>query len=118
MPSRIPPPLRPVLAWLATFKLVCFAWLFVRAESFAKAFELIGGLFDLTDLFPAPTLLLVAVVVGMLVAQFSPRWVGEWSRAGFSRLTPALQGVVLALAFVGIDALGPVGVAPFIYFQF
>lgn len=118
VPSRIPPQVRPVLAWLATFNLVCFAWIFFRAESFARAFELIGGLFDLTDLFPAPTLLLVAVVVGMLAAQFAPRWVGEWSRAGFSRLTPALQGVVLALAFVGIDALGPVGVAPFIYFQF
>ena len=60
----------------------------------------------------------MAVVVGMLVAQFSPRWIGDWSRAGFSRLAPVLQGVALALAFVGIDALGPVGVAPFIYFQF
>ncbi len=117
-PSIIPAELRPVLAWLATFNLVCFAWIFFRAETFSTAFEMITGLLDLTNLLPGPTLLLVLVVVGMLVVQFSPRWIGEWSKTGFSRLAPALQGVILAVAFVGIDTLGPVGVAPFIYFQF
>ncbi|MBL8774403.1 MAG: MBOAT family protein [Acidimicrobiales bacterium] len=117
-PSVIPEALRPVLAWLATFNLVCFAWIFFRAESFATAFDVIKGIFDVTDLLPGPTLLLVAVVVGMLAAQFSPRWVGAWSKSGFSRLAPVLQGVALALSFVLIDTLGPVGVAPFIYFQF
>jgi len=117
-PSAIPPHLRPVLAWLATFNLVCFAWIFFRAESFSAAFELIGGLFNLTDLLPGPTMLVVAIIAGMLAVQFTPRGIGEWSRSGFSRLTPVLQGVALAVAFVGIDTLGPVGVAPFIYFQF
>ncbi len=117
-PSAVPPGLRPVLAWLATFNLVCFAWIFFRAESFANAFEMIRGLFDLTNLLPGPTTLLMAVVAGMLAIQFAPRWIGAWSRAGFSRLAPVLQGVILAVAFVGIDTLGPVGVAPFIYFQF
>jgi hypothetical protein len=36
----------------------------------------------------------------------------------FSRLAPVPQGAVLALALFAIDALGPEGVAPFIYFQF
>ena len=117
-PSPVPEALRPVLAWLATFNLVCFAWIFFRAESFATAFEVITGILDVTELLPGPTLLLVAIVVGMLIVQFSPRWIGEWTKTGFSRLAPALQGVALARSFVLIDTLGPVGVAPFIYFQF
>jgi D-alanyl-lipoteichoic acid acyltransferase DltB (MBOAT superfamily) len=117
-PSVIPPQLRPVLAWLATFNLVCFAWIFFRAESFSAAFELIGGLFNVTDLLPGPTTLLMVIVVAMLAAQFSPRWIAAWGKAGFSRMAPVLQGVALAASFVAIDALGPVGVAPFIYFQF
>ena len=36
----------------------------------------------------------------------------------FSRLRPAVQGVVLAFVLMLIDALGPEGVAAFIYFQF
>ena len=36
----------------------------------------------------------------------------------FSRLSPVQMGIVMALALVFIDALGPQGVAPFIYFAF
>ena len=117
-PSSVPPRLRPVLAWLATFNLVCLAWVFFRAESFASAFAVLRGLFDITDLAPLPSVGLGAVVGGMLAAQFTPRRLALEAKAGFSRLAPVLQGALLAVGFVCIDALGPVGVAPFIYFQF
>ncbi len=38
--------------------------------------------------------------------------------ASFSRLSPVVQGATLALALTVIGALGPAGVAPFIYFRF
>ncbi len=39
-------------------------------------------------------------------------------QTGFARLAPAAQGATLALTLLVVDALGPRGVAPFIYFQF
>jgi len=36
----------------------------------------------------------------------------------FGRLAPVLQIAALALGLLVVDALGPEGVAPFIYFQF
>jgi hypothetical protein len=39
-----------------------------------------------------------------------------WDR--FSTWPALIQGMLLAVAVVGIDLLGPDGVAPFIYFQF
>jgi alginate O-acetyltransferase complex protein AlgI len=113
-----PPWLQPVLAWLATFNLVCLGWIFFRAPTFGDAFDVLRGLFDVGNLTPAPSLGLVALVVGALAVQFTPRtWRIDAERA-FSRAVPVLQGVALALSFVLIDTLGPEGVAPFIYFQF
>ena len=76
------------------------------------------GLFDITDLAPLPSVGVMAVVGGMLAVQFAPRRLALEAKAGFSSLAPVLQGALLAVGFVCIDALGPVGVAPFIYFQF
>jgi D-alanyl-lipoteichoic acid acyltransferase DltB (MBOAT superfamily) len=109
---------RPVLAWLATFNLVCLAWVFFRAQTFTDAFDVLRGVFDPTDLLPAPSSGLVLLVAAALAVQFVPR---NWkidAEVVFSRMAPVLQGVALAVAFVTIDALGPEGVAPFIYLQF
>ena len=40
------------------------------------------------------------------------------ARARFSRWPLIAQGIAFALLVVALDALGPRGVAPFIYFQF
>jgi hypothetical protein len=37
---------------------------------------------------------------------------------GFARLAPVIQIGILAIALVLVNALGPEGIAPFIYFQF
>jgi hypothetical protein len=39
-----------------------------------------------------------------------------WDR--FSTRPALIQGMLFAVAVVGVDLLGPDGVAPFIYFQF
>jgi hypothetical protein len=53
-----------------------------------------------------------------LAAQYVPRGVVNRGLIGFSRMRPAFQGALLAFTLMIIDALGPEGVAAFIYFQF
>lgn len=104
-----------------TFSLVCFAWIFFRAESFTKAWEVIRSLFTFTGwLEPAPAIkgsILLAIVVA-IAFQYVPQ--DAWARltAMFSRLRPVPMGISLAVSLLIIDVLAPPGVAPFIYFQF
>ncbi|HNO66019.1 MAG TPA: hypothetical protein PKK39_06700, partial [Tepidiformaceae bacterium] len=108
----------PVLHWLITFHVVCLAWIFFRAETFGAAWEILGRMVTGWGASPAVTPLLLLVIAGSIASQFVPsRW---WERVqvSFSKLAPAAQAGTLALGLVLIDALGPEGVAPFIYFQF
>ena len=102
-----------------TFNLVSFAWIFFRSSSLSTAWEMIrrlvtewgGGI----DAVTIPILLAIAVGIG---AQYVTRPAVDRVLAGFSRLAPAAQGGVLAVALLAIDALANEGVAAFIYFQF
>jgi hypothetical protein len=109
------------LAWrrLATFHFVCLGWVFFRAESFGDAFDVLGrlaaGWGQAPELAGGGVLLAIAVGIG---AQYVPRDAFERLMGAFSRLTPVAQGTCLALALMVTSALGPEGVAPFIYFRF
>jgi alginate O-acetyltransferase complex protein AlgI len=109
-----------VARWLVTFHVVCFAWIFFRAQDFAKATDVIGQIATgwSHGVGPLVTLSLVLVIAAMILSQFVPEWTVEAVQARFSRLPLALQGSSLAVCFFLIEHLGPVGVAPFIYFQF
>jgi D-alanyl-lipoteichoic acid acyltransferase DltB (MBOAT superfamily) len=108
--------------WLArfgVFQYVCLGWIFFRAESLSRAFEIIDRIFTgWTFSAPLVTPLLLFVIGAMLAAQYVPRPTMDAVRARFSLLRPAVQAVLVALAILVIDVLGPQGVAPFIYFQF
>ncbi len=108
----------PIARWAVTFHVVCLAWIFFRAESFGKAGELLWRLLTAWGTGTLVKPMLVFVVVAMVAAQFVPIDVVSRAQAVFSRAAPAVQGVCLALGLLVIDALGPTGVAPFIYFQF
>jgi D-alanyl-lipoteichoic acid acyltransferase DltB (MBOAT superfamily) len=104
---------------LAVFNFVCFAWIFFRATSFGNAGDVIEQLFTNWGA-PSPEVTLgvvLAILVG-LGAQYVPLRVLGTVMTRFSRLHPALQALALGLALLVTDALGPEGVAPFIYFQF
>jgi D-alanyl-lipoteichoic acid acyltransferase DltB (MBOAT superfamily) len=107
------------LARIGVFHFVCLGWIFFRAESLDRAFEVLGRILTGWS-FSAPLvdLKLVFVIGAMLAAQHVPRLTMDGLRARFSLLRPALQAVAVALAILVIDVLGPQGVAPFIYFQF
>ncbi|MBK9180498.1 MAG: MBOAT family protein [Acidimicrobiales bacterium] len=111
-------PARAVLRWFVAFHVVCLAWVFFRAETLTAAWQLLTRLFTAWGPAPLVTPLLVATIVAMLAAQFVPPRFVLTVQSAYSRFPWAVQGAILGGAFLLIDSLGPVGVAPFIYFQF
>jgi alginate O-acetyltransferase complex protein AlgI len=104
---------------LLTFNVVCFAWIFFRADSFERAWQMISGLFtgwgEPSPLVTTGVLLAIAVGIG---SQYLPARVPQLVMVRFSRLPVLGQATVLAIALMLTNAMGPEGVAPFIYFQF
>lgn len=115
---------RPVMSgWrvagrrVVTFHVVALAWVVFRSDSLARAGEVLArlGTWGPAD---AVTPLLVAVIVAVVGAQYLPRGLELRVRLGFARVGPAVQAACLGGALLVIDALGPQGVPPFIYFRF
>jgi D-alanyl-lipoteichoic acid acyltransferase DltB (MBOAT superfamily) len=110
-----------VLQWVLTFSVVCLAWVFFRATDLSNAWDVLVQLFTGTQSPDAPTVLnplVVIVIVVAIASQFVPQRIPDRVSQSISRLAPALQIVGFAVALMLIDALGPEGIAPFIYFQF
>lgn len=114
--------LRGFVGWLVgvvlVFHLVCLAWLFFRADSFDTVTIYLGQLARLDAGVQQATPFTVGLIVLGLLLHFVPRDLVQ-------RVAAVLRGLrwwgVAALAgaaVVLIDALGPEGVAPFIYFKF
>jgi alginate O-acetyltransferase complex protein AlgI len=119
LPEPAATPARAVLQWLVTFNVVCLAWIFFRSSSVHVAFDMIRQLFVAWgDPSPLVTPLVLLTVAAMLASQFVPERFPAKVQLMFSRTAPVVQGVILAGCFFLIDALGPTGVPPFIYFQF
>ncbi len=106
------------LQWLVTFQVVCLAWVFFRAPNFSDAMAVLGRLFHGGGSSSLVTPLLMFTIVAMLASQFVPPRVPERVTETFGHLAPALQLAALGVGLVLVDALGPAGIAPFIYYQF
>jgi D-alanyl-lipoteichoic acid acyltransferase DltB (MBOAT superfamily) len=112
----------PVRIWVQrflTFQFVCLGWVFFNASGLSNAFAVLGRALSAWGR-PSPlvTPLLVLVIVGTVVSQFVPAGRVERLQAVFSRQRSVVQVGVLAVLLLGITTLGPVGVAPFIYYRF
>ena len=79
---------------------------------------MIGRLFASGGSGSLVTVLLMVTIVLMLASQFVPPRIPAEITDWFSQLAPVLQIVALGIGIIAIDALGPEGIAPFIYFQF
>src|SRR5882762_5943307 len=107
------------VATLVVFHFVCFAWIFFRAEDFAVAWLYVRGLGAGwgDGLQQAGPFMVALIAIGM-AGQFTSHALFERAAAAFARVPSwglgAMAGIVVAL----INALGPEGVAPFIYFRF
>jgi D-alanyl-lipoteichoic acid acyltransferase DltB (MBOAT superfamily) len=106
------------LRWFVTFHVICLAWIFFRAESAGVAFDLLGGLVTSWGSAPLVTPLAVLAIVGMIAWHFLPDTSFDTLVVRVSQINPLAQAAGFAGGIVLIDALGPSGVAPFIYFQF
>jgi D-alanyl-lipoteichoic acid acyltransferase DltB (MBOAT superfamily) len=109
------------VAWqrFATFQVVCFAWIFFRANTFNDALTIVGRLS--TTWGQASPLVRWPVVLAVLAAlamQYLPRDLPARAQEAFARLGLVAKGAVLAGCLLVITTLGPPGVAPFIYYRF
>jgi hypothetical protein len=119
LPEPVDTPRRRFWLRLATFHFVCFGWIFFRADSFGAAGDVIVRLFTgwaaPIEAVSLPVLAAIAVGIG---GQYVPRAFWDGLMSWYARRSLALQAASLALVLLVVNVLGPVGVAPFIYFQF
>jgi alginate O-acetyltransferase complex protein AlgI len=94
-------------------------WIFFRADSFARAWQVIERLFTAWGQ-PSPlvtTSVVLAIVVG-IAGQYVRPGLLSGVLVGFQRLPVVAQAACLGGSLLVINTLGPEGVAPFIYFRF
>jgi alginate O-acetyltransferase complex protein AlgI len=111
--------LRRVVGRVVTFHVVCFAWIFFRADSFVRAWQILTQLFSAWSA-PSPlvtTSVVAAIAVGV-GAQYVPARAARAVPVFFARLPLPAQAASLGVALMLVQTLGPPGVAPFIYFRF
>lgn len=109
------------IAWqrFATFQVVCFGWIFFRANSFNDATTLISRLFTTWgQAAPLVRVPVVAAIVGALAMQYLPHNFAQRMQELFAQMRLVTKGAVLAVSLLVITTLGPPGVAPFIYYRF
>lgn len=104
-----------------TFHLVCLGWIWFRAPDFQQAWLICQGaaleiwqgrVFEQADPY---VLVAIALGIGM---QYQPiRWRAHIER-WIGRRTWLIQGTLFGSAVSLIEFFGPIGIAPFIYFQF
>jgi hypothetical protein len=107
-----------VLATLLVFHFVCLTWVFFRADSYATVLTYLGGLAALTPGFSQASAFSVGLIGLGLAMQFVP---GDLSNRIAARLVTVPDWTLATgagLAVAAIAAMGPDGIAPFIYFQF
>ncbi|MGV8997222.1 MAG: MBOAT family O-acyltransferase [Parvibaculaceae bacterium] len=107
-----------VVGVVTTFHLVCFAWIFFRADSFSTAMNYLIGFADWTtsNIYSTP-FILGLVTLGMIF-QFTPRQLGRELAINLRDLPSPVLGLLFGLGIFVIWSVAPEGVAPFIYFQF
>jgi D-alanyl-lipoteichoic acid acyltransferase DltB (MBOAT superfamily) len=107
------------LARLVTFHVVCFAWIFFRADSLGRAEQVLERLFTAWGQ-PSPlvtTSVVLAIAVGIGGQYIHPSVLASLLR-GFQRLPVLAQAATFGIVLMLVNTLGPEGVAPFIYFRF
>ncbi len=104
---------------VVTFHVVCFAWIFFRADSFVRAGQTLERLVTAWGR-PSPlvsTPVVLAILAGIGIQYVRPSSLGALLR-GFQRLPVLAQAATVAAVLMIVNTLGPEGVAPFIYFRF
>ncbi|MEZ5406775.1 MAG: MBOAT family protein [Acidimicrobiales bacterium] len=124
--AEAPPWLGPAARWLVTFHVVCLAWVPFRAQSLGETGDFLLGLVrgpqGATAAAPV-SVVAVGLMAAVLAVQLVPAGLlgqayHRWFHRPLSHLDPALQSALMGVWLSLVVALGPQGVAPFIYFRF
>ena len=101
------------------FHFVCFTWIFFRAENFDMAILFITGFGNNWELATTLVTPFIITMIGLGIGiHFAPPQTLNIIETFFHRQPVIVQGLLVGLAIVAIEAFGMEGVAPFIYFQF
>ncbi len=106
-----------VLSTFLTFQYVCFAWIFFRAPTFGHARLVLARIAELTGGVPHLTWQIGAVMAVGAVTHWVPDGWLDRMKAWFAGAPAVVQGVLLALAALALNAAASTK-APFIYGQF
>jgi D-alanyl-lipoteichoic acid acyltransferase DltB (MBOAT superfamily) len=116
-------PFRRVVGIVFTFHLVCFGWIFFRADTMQIAGEVLSQI--LTDFHPEVLLQFVMGYKGVMfllaagyILHFTPHRTGLAVQRILTRSPLFVQALLLALLIFIIVQVKSAGVQPFIYFQF
>jgi hypothetical protein len=111
-----------VTRWFVTTQVVCLAWIFFRAQSVDDALTMLHRLLtwapDVGGAGDVITWIVVVIPIAAVLSQLVPQRAVQRVEAVYSRSGFAVQLLSLIGGLLVIDAFGPEGIAPFIYFQF
>jgi len=103
---------------IGTFHYVCLGWIFFRAPSFERAWEILTGLFSFSGGTANVTWLIWALLAAGALTHVVPDRAVHACRDLAVRLPAPVQGLLLVATVVGIQYARTTQVVPFIYFQF
>ncbi|MGI8689976.1 MAG: MBOAT family O-acyltransferase [Thermomicrobiales bacterium] len=110
---------RQWLGRLLTFNLVCVGWVLFRSDNFGTAITVLTrSVTAWGSAAPLVTINLLLVIAGALAMQYFPTRLSHRFEIAFAEPPLFVQGAVMGVVVALIFALGPKGVAPFIYYQF
>jgi len=116
--SLLPGGIGRVAGILFTFHLVCAAWIFFRADSFAKARLIFERLAEGTTHHVNLDARVLAVLALGLASHYVPDKQFEAAKQGFSRLPVPAQAALLFGVLVLLQKFASAEAVPFVYFQF
>jgi hypothetical protein len=106
------------VATVVVFHFVCLAWVFFRADSFDTVMVYLGTAARLGPGVVQASPFTVGLILLGMGMQFVPAGAGQAVAARLVGWPVWALALVAGVAVVAVDAMGPDGVAPFIYFQF
>jgi D-alanyl-lipoteichoic acid acyltransferase DltB (MBOAT superfamily) len=103
---------------LLTFNFVALGWILFRSDSIGAAAEMVSRLLTAWTEPVLVTWPLVLVIASAIAIQQVPLGAGDRLEAALNRLPWPIQGGLAGAWLAMCVVVGPVGVAPFIYFRF
>lgn len=110
--------LSPVIGWFVTFHVFSLAAIFFRSPDMHIATSYFTSMLAFSPGIDRFTPLMLVLVSGVVAVQFLPANALERLAARGQSLPAVLMGLIFGSAIMFMEAIGPEGVAPFIYFQF